>query len=114
MTQSSSKDNKPAKTNDPKVADAYNRTIGPPDLARLRADFEGMKLIPWGAIWKSLSFRLTPSVISLRGRGRGAVALRSQEIDKQAGYSNQQGSEAVRHRITAPKGRATLGVAVDG
>ena len=55
MKQSSSKSNKPAKTNDPKVADAYNRTIGPPDLARLRADFEDMKLIPWQDIWKSLS-----------------------------------------------------------
>lgn len=64
MTQSSSKDNKPAKTNDPKVADAYNRTIGPPDLARLRANFEDMKLIPWRTIWKSLS------VARIRGDGR--------------------------------------------
>jgi hypothetical protein len=55
MRQSSSNNNKPAKTNDSKVADAYNRTIGPPDLARLRANFEDMKLIPWRAIWKSLS-----------------------------------------------------------
>ncbi len=64
MTQPSSKDNQPAKTNDPKVADAYNRTIGPPDLARLRADFEAMKLIPWRDIWKSLS------AARIRGNGK--------------------------------------------
>jgi hypothetical protein len=64
MTQLLSKDNKPAKTNDPKVPGAYNRTIGPPDLARLRADFEDMKLIPWRDIWKSLSMART------RGNGK--------------------------------------------
>ncbi len=64
MTQSSNKDTKPAKTNDPKVADAYNRSIGPPDLARLRANFEDMKLIPWRDIWKSLS------VAKIRGNGK--------------------------------------------
>ena len=64
MTQSSNKYNKPAKTNGPKVADAYNQTLGPPDLARLRADFAGMKLIPWRDIWKSLS------VAKIRGNGK--------------------------------------------
>jgi hypothetical protein len=64
MRQSSSKSNKPAKTNDPKVTDAYNRTIGPPDPARLRANFEDMKLIPWRAIWKSFS------VARIRGDGK--------------------------------------------
>jgi hypothetical protein len=63
MTQSSSRDTKPAKTRDPKGAEEYNQTVGPPDLTRLRADFEGMKLIPWRDIWKSLS------VARIRGNG---------------------------------------------
>jgi len=64
MTQSSSQYNNPAHTSDPQADDAYIRTLGPPDLARLRADFEGMKLIPWLDIWKSLS------VAKLRGHGK--------------------------------------------
>jgi len=64
MRKSSSKSNKPAKTNDSKVADAYNRTIGPPDPVRLRANFEDMKLIPWRDIWKSFS------VTRIRGNGK--------------------------------------------
>ena len=64
MTQSSSKYNNPANASDPQVDDAYNLTLGPPDLARLKADFEGMKLIPWRDIWKSLS------VARIRGDGK--------------------------------------------
>ncbi|MDP2601061.1 MAG: hypothetical protein Q8S00_00485 [Deltaproteobacteria bacterium] len=60
MTQSSSKYNNPANANDPQADDAYTRTLGPPDLARLKADFEGMKLIPWRDIWKSLSVARIP------------------------------------------------------
>jgi hypothetical protein len=55
MTQSSNKPTQPAKTNDPKGHDEYDQTIGPADLARLRADFAGMKLIPWRDIWGPLS-----------------------------------------------------------
>ena len=64
MTQSSSKDIHPANTDDPQGSEVYNRTLGPPDLARLRADFENMKLIPWRDIWKSLS------VAKIRGNGK--------------------------------------------
>ncbi len=63
MTQSSSKSTKPAETHDSKGADEFHQTVGPPDLARLRADFEGMKLIAWRDIWKSLS------VARIRGNG---------------------------------------------
>ena len=61
MKQSS---NKPAKPDAPKRRSEYTPTFGPADLARLRADFEGMKLIPWREIWKSLS------VARMRGNGK--------------------------------------------
>ena len=61
MTQSS---NKPAKADDPKRHDKYTPTIGPADLARLSADFAGMKLIPWRDIWGTLS------VARMRGNGK--------------------------------------------
>ena len=64
MTQSSNKPTQPAKINDPKRHDEHAQPLGPPDLARLRADFEGMKLIPWLDIWKSLS------VAKIRGHGK--------------------------------------------
>jgi hypothetical protein len=55
MTQSSNKLTQPARTNDPKGHDEHAQPIGPADLARLRADFAGMKLIPWRDIWGTLS-----------------------------------------------------------
>ena len=61
MTQSS---NKPANPDAPKRHDEYTPTVGPADLVRLRADFEGMKLIPWKDIWRSLS------VARMRGNGK--------------------------------------------
>lgn len=64
MMQSSSKNTRPAKSYTSAGADAYNQTVGAPDLARLKADFEGMKLIPWKDIWRSLS------VARMRGNGR--------------------------------------------
>ncbi len=59
MTQSSNKDTKPAATNDPKRYDEFVQPIEPADLARLRADFAGMKLIPWRDIWGTLSVAKT-------------------------------------------------------
>ena len=59
MTQSSNKPTTLARTNDPKGRDEYTQLIGPADLAGLRADFEGMKLIPWRDIWGTLSVAKT-------------------------------------------------------
>ena len=42
----------------------HHRTVGPPDSARLQAEFESMKSIPWRDIWKSLS------ITKIRGNGQ--------------------------------------------
>ena len=61
MSQSS---NKPTIPDAPRRHDKYTPTVGLADLARLKADFEGMKLIPWKDIWRSLS------VARMRGNGK--------------------------------------------
>ena len=47
MTQPSNKNIDRTQTHDAKNAESSYQTLGPPDLARLKADFDGMKLIPW-------------------------------------------------------------------
>lgn len=54
MSQPSIKGDPPALSNNPTGADDLLQTINPLELARLKADFDGMKLIPWRDIWRSL------------------------------------------------------------
>jgi len=61
LTHSSSKDTHPDKPDEPKRADDHGGESH--GLARIKSDFEGMKLIPWRDVWTSLG------IARIRGNG---------------------------------------------
>jgi hypothetical protein len=90
MAQSSDKNNRSAATTRRNRSEDFVRQVNPADSRRQDAAYVGMKLIPWGEVWKSLS--------TARFRGNGEmIEVFYDTLFKEAVFDDR-GAWSLEHR----------------
>jgi hypothetical protein len=90
MAQSSDKNNRSAATTRRNRSEDFVRQVNPADASRQDAVYVGMKLIPWGEVWRSLS--------TARFRGNGEmIEVFYDTLFKEAVFDDR-GAWSLEHR----------------